>query len=148
MRAFLNRIPQLSRRGFLRVSSAAAGGFLASLYFELPASAKKGGLPPRKIDPPDAFVHIGPDGRIVITVNRLELGQGTSTGLPMLVADEMDADWSQVAAELAPAADVYRDPVFGLQMAGGSFSIANSLKQYREVGVRARAMLVAASADR
>jgi len=60
----------------------------------------------------------------------------------------MDADWSQVQAELAPAADVYRDPLFGLQMTGGSASIQNSFQQYRELGAKARAMLIAAAAER
>src|SRR6266852_5057021 len=108
----------LNRRSFLRVSTAAAGGLLLSLYIDLPASAQE--APPPKVYPPDAFVHIRPDGKIVITVNRLEFGQGVQTSLPMILADEMDADWSQVVAELAPAADVYKDPVFGIQMVGGS----------------------------
>jgi isoquinoline 1-oxidoreductase beta subunit len=60
----------------------------------------------------------------------------------------MDADWSQVVAELAPAADIYRDPVRGIQMVGGSGSIATSFQQYRELGARTRAMLVAAAAER
>ncbi len=51
-----------------------------------------------------------PDGTIVIQVNRLEFGQGVQTALPMILADELDADWSQVVGELAPAADVYKDP--------------------------------------
>src|SRR5256712_680865 len=65
----------------------------------------------------------------------------------MILADEMDADWSQVIAELAPAADVYKDPVFGFQVVGGSGSIAHSFQQYRELGARTRVMLVAAAAD-
>ena len=137
---------RLDRRSFLRVSSAAAGGLLVSLYFDLPASAQ--GNQPPKIYPPDAFVHIRPDGKIMITVNRLEFGQGVHTSLPMVLADEMDADWSQVIAELAPAAEVYKDPVFGIQMVGGSGSIAHSFQQYRELGAKARAMLIAAAADR
>src|SRR5207237_196928 len=68
--------------------------------------------------------------------------------LPMLLADEMDADWSQVVAELAPAADIYRDPVRGIQMVGGSGSIATSFQQYRELGARTRGLLVAAAAER
>jgi len=100
----------LNRRSFLRVSAAAAGGLLVSMYFDLPASAQEGNqAPPPKIYPPDAFVHVRPDGQIMITVNRLEFGQGVQTSLPMILADEMDADWSQVVAELAPAADVYKD---------------------------------------
>ncbi len=139
----------LNRRGFLCVSAAAAGGLLVSLYLDLPASAlERSQAPPPKVYPPDAFVHIRPDGKIVITVNRLEFGQGVQTSLPMVLADEMDADWSQVIAELAPAADVYKDPLFGIQMVGGSGSIAHSFQQYRELGAKTRAMLIAAAADR
>ena len=138
----------LNRRSFLRVSSAAAGGLLVSLYFDLPSLAAQENQPPAKVYPPDAFVHIRPDGKIMITVNRLEFGQGVHTALPMVLADEMDADWSQVVAELAPAADVYKDPLFGIQMVGGSGSIAHSFQQYRELGAKVRAMLIAAAADR
>ena len=139
----------LSRRRFLRVSATAAGGLLVSLYVDLPAFAQEGTeAPPQKIFPPDAFVHIRPDGQILITVNRLEFGQGVHTSLPMILADEMDADWSQVVAELAPAADVYKDPIFGFQFVGGSGSIAHSFQQYRELGAKTRAMLVATAADR
>ena len=134
----------VSRRTFLRVSSAAAGGLLVSLYLDLPLRAQQ---PKPQTYSPDAFVHVRPDGKILIQVNRLEFGQGVQTSLPMLLADEMDADWSQVVAELAPAADVYRDPVYGIQMVGGSGSVAHSFQQYRELGARTRAMLVAAAAE-
>ena len=137
----------LNRRNFLCVSAAAAGGLLVSLYLDLPSFAAQG-PPPAKVYPPDAFVHIRPDGKIMITVNRLEFGQGVHTALPMVLADEMDADWSQVVADLAPAADVYKDPVFGIQMVGGSGSIAHSFQQYRELGAKVRAMLIATAADR
>jgi isoquinoline 1-oxidoreductase beta subunit len=134
----------VSRRGFLKVSAAVTGGLLVSLHLDWPALAQQ---PPKpQVYPPDVFVHVRPDGRIVIQVNRLEFGQGVQTSLPMLLADEMDADWSQVIAELAPAADIYRDPLFGIQMVGGSGSIAHSFLQYRQLGARTRAMLVAAAA--
>src|SRR6185436_2496337 len=95
----------LDRRSFLRVSSVAAGGLLVSLYLDLPGFAQEGGpARPPKVYPPDAFVHIRPDGKILITVNRLEFGQGVQTSLPMILAEELDADWSQVLADLAPAA--------------------------------------------
>ena len=141
-----NNLP-LSRRSFLRVSATAAGGLLVSLYLDFPLAAQEGAQPKPKVYPPDAFVHIKPDGKILITVNRLEFGQGVHTSLPMILADEMDADWSQVIAELAPAADVYKDPVFGIQLVGGSGSIAHSFQQYRELGAKTRAMLVAAAAE-
>jgi len=140
---------RLNRRSFLSVSSAAAGGMLVSLYLEGSAFALESSQGPQaKVYPPDAFVHVRPDGKIEITVNRLEFGQGVQTALPMILADELDADWSQVIAELAPAADVYKDPVFGIQMVGGSGSIAHSYQQYREVGAKARAMLIAAAAEK
>ena len=145
----LEKRSQIDRRGFLRVSAGAAGGLLVSLYLDVPAFGPEGNqAQPPKVYPPDAFVHLRPDGKILITVNRLEFGQGVQTSLPMILADEMDADWSHVIAELAPAADVYKDPVFGIQMVGGSGSIAHSFQQYRELGAKTRAMLVAAAADR
>jgi isoquinoline 1-oxidoreductase beta subunit len=138
----------LSRRTFLRVSATAAGGLLVSLYLDLPSVAPEASQAPPKpqIYPPDAFVNLRRDGTIVIQVNRLEFGQGVHTALPMLLADEMDADWSQVIAELAPAADVYKDPLIGIQVVGGSGSIAHSFQQYRELGAKTRTMLVAAAA--
>jgi isoquinoline 1-oxidoreductase beta subunit len=137
----------LSRRSFLRVSATTAGGLLVSLYLDFPTLAQEGGQPKARVYPPDAFVHIRPDGKIIIQVNRLEFGQGVQTALPMILADEMDADWSQVEAELAPAADVYKDPLYGIQMVGGSGSIAHSFQQYRELGAKTRAMLIAAAAQ-
>ena len=92
--------PSLTRRSFLRVSTTAAGGLLVSLYFDLPLGAQQpekpkagqegqGPKPEPKVYPPEAFVHIRPDGKIVIQVNRLEFGQGVQTALPMLLADEI-----------------------------------------------------------
>src|SRR5678815_3362117 len=118
-----NDRPALNRRGFLQVSFGAASGLLVSLYLQPnspgAAVAQEGNPtpPPQqpKVFPPDAFVNIRPDGKILIQVNRLEFGQGVHTSLPMVLADEMDADWSNVIANLAPAADVYKDPLFGIQ---------------------------------
>jgi isoquinoline 1-oxidoreductase beta subunit len=120
---------------------------LLSLYMDPHALAQDAATPPTAF-PPDAFVHVMPDGRIVIKVNYIELGQGVHTSLPIILADEMDADWSQVVAELAPAADIYKDPVFGVQVTGDSAAIANSFQRYRELGASARAMMVAAAAER
>lgn len=84
----------------------------------------------------------------MIQINRLEFGQGVATALPLIIAEELDADWSQVIPELAPAADIYRDPMRGRQMVGGSGSIRTSFTQYRELGARTRAMIIAAAAKR
>jgi isoquinoline 1-oxidoreductase beta subunit len=81
-------------------------------------------------------------------VNRLEVGQGIQTALPMILAEELDAEWTQVVGELAPAGEVYKDPVLGIQMIGGSCSVLDSFQQYRELGARTRSMLIGAAADR
>ena len=96
----------MRRRDFLAVSATVAGGLLVTLHLDRPLRAQQAPGQNPRIYPPDAFIEIRPDGKIVIQVNRLEFGQGVQTALPMLLADEMDADWSQVVAELAPAADI------------------------------------------
>jgi isoquinoline 1-oxidoreductase beta subunit len=135
---------ELTRRSFLQVSATAVGGLMVSLYLDSPLFAAD---EPVKY-PPDAFLAIHPDGKIVIQVNRLEFGQGIATALPVVLAEELDADWAQVKSELAPPADVYKDPIRGLQLTGGSGSIRTSYTQYRELGARTRAMLIAAAAKR
>lgn len=138
----------LSRRGFLKAGGAAAGGLV--LGFFMP-TANKFALAqppgPGRVYAPNAFLRVAPDNTVTVIVNRLEFGQGVHTSLPMLIAEELDADWSQMRGELAPAGDVYKDPLFGIQITGGSGTIANSYTQYREIGARARAMLVAAAAE-
>ncbi|MFK3739902.1 xanthine dehydrogenase family protein molybdopterin-binding subunit [Massilia sp. TN1-12] len=136
-----------SRRGFLKAGAAATGGLV--LGFVLPGGSRLARAADAKpvVYAPNAFVRVAPDNTVTVIVNRLEFGQGVHTALPMVIADELDADWAQVRSELAPAADVYKDPVFGMQITGGSGTIAHSFTQYREVGARARAMLVAAAAQ-
>ena len=96
---------------------------------------------------PGAFVKISPDNTVTVFSKHIEFGQGTYTGLATLVAEEMDADWSQIRVDAAPA-DVkrYQNLVFGLQGTGGSTAIANSYLQMRRAGAAARAMLVTAAA--
>jgi len=137
----------LDRRNFLKLG--AASGFALGLFATGSASAAD--APPPALKPyqnPAAFVTIEPNGVVTVMVNRLDFGQGVITGLPMLVAEELDADWSKVRGQLAPAADAYKDPGFGIQMTGGSSALHNSWEQYRELGARTRAMLVAAAAQR
>ncbi|CAN7585678.1 molybdopterin cofactor-binding domain-containing protein [Massilia sp. LjRoot122] len=135
-----------SRRAFLKAGAGATGGLV--LGFFLPAGGRlaQANVPPKVVEAPNAFLRIAPDNTVTVMVNRLEFGQGVHTALPMLIADELDADWSQMRAELAPAAEVYKDRAFGMQMTGGSGSVKNSFHRYREVGAAARAMLVAAAA--
>ncbi|RJG28008.1 xanthine dehydrogenase family protein molybdopterin-binding subunit [Massilia cavernae] len=147
--AALVRPPEggMSRRSFMKVGAVAGGGLV--LGFFLPGANKFAQAADRAkpVHAPNAFLRIAPDNTVTIMVNRLEFGQGVHTALPMLMAEELDADWSQVRGELAPAGDAFKDPNFGMQMTGGSGSVANSFMQYREIGAKARAMLVAAAAQ-
>ncbi len=97
---------------------------------------------------PNAFVRVAPDNTVTVIAKHLEMGRGTWTGLPTILADELDADWSQIRVEGAPAdARRYRNLLFGgAQGTGGSTATPNSWMQLREAGAAARAMLVAAAA--
>src|SRR5881409_1581449 len=138
----------LNLRSFLRVSAAAAGGLFVSMYLDTELTGQEAGQPQPKPSPPDAFVHIRPDGKVVIQINRLEFGQGVQTALPMILAEELDADWSLVRSGHGSSDAAYVDPLFGIHLTGGSNSVKNSFTQYRELGARARAMLLAAAAAR
>ena len=89
---------------------------------------------------------IAPDGNVTVQVNRLDFGQGVQTGLPMILAEELDADWSKVERCRPRSGRPTSIPLFGMHLTGGSKSLKNSYPQYRELGARARAMLVAAAA--
>ena len=95
---------------------------------------------------PNAWVRIGEDGDVLVLVDRSEMGQGISTALPMLVAEELDADWSRVRFEFAPANEAYYNPLIGAQATGGSTGVMAAWVPLREAGARARAMLVSAAA--
>jgi len=144
------RAVPFDRRSFLKVSTLAGGGLL--LGFALPGSvpaalAEEAAAPmPKGPLQPNAFIRINPDNTVEILSNRLEFGQGTQTALPMLIAEELDVDWANVRGLLAPAGDAYKDPVFGIQITGGSTALHNSWEQYRRMGAAARMMLISAAA--
>ncbi len=141
------RAVRIHRRDFLRLSALAGGGLV--IAWNAPAAlAAEGAAPaPQPLPTPTPFVRINADNTVDIAVNRLDFGQGALTALPMLLAEEMDLDWRQVRANLAPAGDAYKDPVFGIQMTGGSSAVPHSWLQYRQIGAVARAMLVSAAAE-
>ncbi|RQP26768.1 xanthine dehydrogenase family protein molybdopterin-binding subunit [Albitalea terrae] len=136
----------LDRRSFLKLG--AASGFSLGLFTVSASAADAPAAALKPFQNPAAFITIDKSGLVTVMVNRLDFGQGVITGLPMLVAEELDADWAKVRGELAPAGDAYKDPGFGIQMTGGSSALHNSWQQYRELGARARAMLVATAAQR
>jgi len=95
------------------------------------------------------FIKIAPDGAVTVISKHIEFGQGNHAGLAAIVADELDADWSRVAVEQAPAnAKLYANTMTGAQSTGGSTAIANSWTQLRKAGAGARAMFVEAAAKR
>src|SRR3954464_3523253 len=136
----------LSRRSLLK----AGASFAIGVYI---AGANKGltqGLPPGSDVniAPNTFLLIGADNTVTVLCKHIEFGQGPFTGMATLVAEELDADWSQMRAEHAPSNPVlYKNLLFGVQGTGGSSAIANSYEQMRKVGAAARVMLVRAAAD-
>lgn len=148
-----NQIVNLSRRRFLTQGLAAGAGLtlgirLAAVSGRVSAAPAEPSAAPELA--PNAFVRIGPDDTVTVIVKHLEMGQGTYTGLPTLVAEELDARWDQVRVEGAPAdAQRYNNLFWGpTQGTGGSTSIANSWEQMRKAGAVARQMLVEAAARR
>src|SRR5207302_10674312 len=115
--------PDMERRDFLKFTVAASGGLLIGIY--LPTASKLVRADEKTADGfmPNAFVRVGSDERITVIVNHSEMGQGVYTALPMLLAEELDADWSKVGFESAPVDPKSNHPVFGMQMTGGSTSV-------------------------
>ena len=107
--------------------------------------------PPRKCNRkvlafrPSAWLEVRPDNIVIVTVSKSEMGQGVYTSLPMIVADELDADWKNVRMESAPAGDAYKDPAWGTQSTGGSSSIRHMYEPLRLAGAAAREMLLQAA---
>jgi isoquinoline 1-oxidoreductase beta subunit len=145
-------IVNLSRRDFLKAGAGLTLGVAVPGALAQMAGPGRGGSGPAAAGAfePNAFVRIGTDNTVTVIVKHFEMGQGTFTGLPTLVAEELDADWSQIRAEGAPAdATRYNNLFMGqMQGTGGSTAMANSYDQMRKAGAAARAMLVAAAAER
>jgi isoquinoline 1-oxidoreductase beta subunit len=144
----MNTSLNLNRREFLKVSAAAGGGLLIGLY--LPGRIEAAADQAAAEFAPNAFLRIAPDNTVTVIVKHLEMGQGVYTGLPTIVADELDADWNQIRVESAPAdATRYGNLAWGgtSQGTGGSTSTTNSWEQLRRAGATARTMLIAAAAQ-
>lgn len=142
---------ELSRRGFLTASASATGGLLLAL--SLGCRAKKRDEPAPSSESPalaspgaelNAWISIDPDDTITLRISESEMGQGILTALSMILAEELDADWSKVRAQHAPA-DFAK---YGRQGTGGSSSIRQGWEPMKQAGAKARAMLIAAAAAR
>jgi isoquinoline 1-oxidoreductase beta subunit len=136
-----------SRREILRAGAAAGGGLMLSL--SLPLGNGQAEAVETSAFEPNAFIRIGGDGEVVLTMPYVEMGQGTYTSIPMLIAEELEVDLSQVRLEAAPPNEkLYANPLLGIQATGNSNAIRGGWKPLREAGATARTMLVLAAAKR
>ena len=135
---------QITRREFLETAGVAG----LVIGFHLPATgrqAMRGGA--AAAFAPNAWLRIGADESVLVVVDRSEMGQGVTTSLPMLLAEELEADWSKVRIESAPADKAYTNPMFGMQGTGGSTSVRAAYTPLRKAGAAAREMLLSAAAE-
>src|ERR1700677_95280 len=133
---------QLNRRAFLQISALAGGGLALGL-FDGPFAAAPFGAPRADLSP-KAFIRIAADGTVTIMARAPEVGQGVKTMLPMMIAEELDADWSKVRVEQADL-DEARCVA---QSDGGSTSTQNNYLPMRRIGAACRQMLISAAAKR
>ncbi|HXW27652.1 MAG TPA: xanthine dehydrogenase family protein molybdopterin-binding subunit [Xanthobacteraceae bacterium] len=136
----------LSRRSFLQVASA-GGGLMLGL--RLPFTKDEAQAAADASFAPNAFIRIGSDGQIVLTMPYVEMGQGTYTSIPMLIAEELEVELDQVRLEHAPPNEkLYVNPLLGVQATGNSNAMRGAWKPLRQAGATARTMLVAAAAKK
>src|SRR5213596_2180931 len=136
---------EITRREFLETAGVAG----LVIGFHLPATGRQAmrGAAAAAFAP-NAWLRIGADDSVLVIVDRSEMGQGVATSLPMLLAEELEADWTKVQIEFAPADKAYINPLFGLQGTGGSSSIRAAWTPLRKAGAAAREVLIAAAAQR
>src|SRR3954454_24878869 len=135
----------LSRRVFLRATAAAGGGLVLSVSLPFAGRAARAA----DAFAPNAFIRIAADGPVTLTMPYVEMGQGTYTSIPMLIAEELEVDLSQVRLEHAPPDEkLYVNPLLGVQATGNSNAVRASWQPLRTAGATARTMLVAAAAKR
>ena len=135
---------EIKRREFLKAGAALGGGLLISLYVPEFAPAARSAAKPVALN---AFVRIGTDESVTVISNHSEMGQGIYTSLPMLLNEELEADWARVRVESSPVDAVYNHTVFGIMMTGGSTTTNSEYDRFRKMGAMPRIMLVAAAAQ-
>src|SRR5437016_3010582 len=140
-------IVKLGRRDFLKTSALAGGGLILGVHLPGLARAAEASQQGASPFPLNAFVRIGQDDTVTVIVNHSEMGQGPYTSIPMMVAEELDADWNKVRYEAAPVAPEYNHSVYGIQMTGGSTSTWSEWERVRKAGAAARQMLLAAAGE-
>jgi len=136
----------MNRRSFLKVSAGASGSLMVSMTLPGCAGIQTGFEPDTGEWRPDAWLELTTDDEVFFTLARVEMGQGTYTGLTTLIAEELEIQPERITPRFAPVAPEYRNPLYKLQLTGGSTSVATSWEPLRMAGAEARQMLVMAAA--
>src|SRR5258708_2262446 len=145
----LSKSSPMPRREFLKTSAAIGGGLWIAAYVpELAARSVSHAPANASVFAPNAFVRIAPDESVTVIVNHSEMGQGIYTSLPMLLNEELEAEWSKIKVEAAPVDAAYNHTVFGLQMTGGSTTTPSEWERFRKMGAMARLMIIDAAAQK
>src|SRR5215472_12656850 len=144
----MDSLKAVTRRDFLKGSATGAAGLIIGFHLPGTSLVALAEEPPKtpKLPPPNAFLRIAPDESITVLLAHSEMGQGIWTALPILLAEELECDWSKIRVEHAPAAPVYAHTAFGMQMTGGSTTTWSEFDRYRQVGAMAREMLIQTAA--
>jgi len=144
----------ISRRTFIKASALVVGGLVIAFSipqakrFLLPGAAKEtGNAGESKLPAPNAFLRIGTDNTITVMLAHSEMGQSIWTTLPMLIAEELDADWSKIRVEHASASPAYIHTAYGIQITGGSSTTWSEFDRYRQAGALTRQLLIGAAAE-
>jgi isoquinoline 1-oxidoreductase beta subunit len=143
----MSEIFNVSRRSFLKTGALMGGGLMLGFSLPLRRPFRAASAQSTSSFAPNAFIRIGTDDVVTIIVNKSEMGQGVYTSLPMLIAEELEVDWSKIRVEPAPVDPAYNHTEWGIQGTGGSTSVWSEWERLRKAGATARAMLVKAAAD-
>lgn len=154
----MNAPLNISRRTFIKAGALVVGGLVIAFTiphakrFLMPGSAADvapdAANDAAKLPAPNAFLRIGTDNTITVMLAHSEMGQSIWTTLPMLIAEELDADWSKIKVEHASAAPEYGHTAYGIQITGGSSTTWSEFDRYRQAGALTRALLISAAAEK
>ncbi|HET6491252.1 MAG TPA: xanthine dehydrogenase family protein molybdopterin-binding subunit [Syntrophales bacterium] len=143
----MSAIFNMSRREFLKTSTVMGSGLVLGFHLPLQGYSALAEACSKALFAPNAFIRIGTDNEVTIIVNKSEMGQGVYTSLPMMLAEELECNWSKVRVEAAPVDPAYNHTQWGtMQGTGGSSSVRSEWDRFRKAGATARVMLVAAAA--
>ena len=138
---------KVDRREFLQSAAAGVTGLVIGFYLPNRLGARAAAAEALTFAP-NAWIRIGTDDTVTLVIDKSEMGQGVSTSLSMLIAEELECDWKKIRTVFAPAAKEYANPIFGMQGTGGSTSVRGMWTPLQKAGAQAREMLITAAAER